>query len=112
MPILHPADQQTARETWARSIGTGEPYDLEIRYRRGSDGEYRWHLARALPVRDKNGDIERWFGTSTDIHDQKVLQQQNEQLLQSERAARGEAERASKMKDEFLLPCHTSYGPR
>ena len=102
MPILHPADQQTARESWARSIETGEPYELEFRYRRESDGEYRWHLGRALPVRDGSGAIQRWFGTSTDIHDQKVLQQQNEQLLHSERAARGEAERASRMKDEFL----------
>ncbi len=102
MTVVHPADLKTTAEKWQYSIRAGEPYEYEFRYRRAIDGEYRWHLGRALPVRDANGDIQRWFGTSTDIHDHKVLQQENEQLLHSERAARGEAEHASRMKDEFL----------
>ena len=38
------------------------------------DGDYRWHLGRAVPIRDERGEILRWFGTATDIHDQKLLQ--------------------------------------
>src|SRR5690606_35221032 len=49
-------------------------YEIEYRYRRASDGMLRWHLGRALPVRDADGRIVRWFGTSTDIHDQKLAE--------------------------------------
>jgi PAS domain S-box-containing protein len=86
---------------WGESLATGRPYEIEYRLRR-ADGEFRWHLGRALPVRDERGKIVRWFGTNTDVHDYKLLQEQNEQLLDSERHARGEAERASRMKDDFL----------
>jgi PAS domain S-box-containing protein len=57
-------------DAWTDSIRTGRPYEAEYRLRRG-DGEYRWHLGRAVPVRDESGNIVRWFGTNTDIHDQK-----------------------------------------
>jgi signal transduction histidine kinase/ActR/RegA family two-component response regulator len=53
-------------------------------------------------VNDAAGNVVRWFGTNTDIDDRKQLQVRNEQLLESERSARSEAERASRMKDEFL----------
>ena len=88
-------------EVWPEALRTGKPYEIEYRLRR-ADGAFRWHLGRALPVRDASGEIVRWFGTNTDIHDQKLLLEQNQQLLDSERAARGEAERASHMKDDFL----------
>jgi PAS domain S-box-containing protein len=88
-------------EVWGESLRTGAPYEIEYKLRR-RDGTYRWHLGRALPVRDAEGRIVRWFGTNTDIHDQKELQEEKESLLQSERAARQEAERAGRMKDEFL----------
>lgn len=87
--------------TWAEAVRTGHPYEMEYRLRR-ADGAFRWHLGRALPVRGTDGSILRWFGTNTDIHDYKQLQEQNERLLESERAARSEAERAGRMKDEFL----------
>lgn len=98
---LHPDDAERARQRWKHSLGTGETYEIEYRFRR-HDGEYRWFLARALPVRDGEGRILKWYGTCTDIHDQKLFQTQREQLLESERSARTEAERASRMKDEFL----------
>ena len=81
-------------ERWAEAVRTGTPYEIEYALRR-HDGEYRWHLGRALPIRDEHGNIVRWFGTNTDIHERK----QFEQSLQH---ARAEAERASRMKDEFL----------
>ncbi len=82
------------RERWAEALRTGEPYEIECPLRR-HDGELRWHLGRALPIRDEHGSISRWLGTNTDIHERK----QFEESLQE---AHAEAERASRMKDEFL----------
>ena len=98
---LHPDDRGRARVRWQRSLETGEPYEIEYRFRR-HDGEYRWFLARALPVRGGDGAIVKWYGTCTDIHDQKLFWADRERLLASERAARAEAERASEAKSEFL----------
>ncbi len=70
-PVLHPDDVQRCVEVWKHSVDTGEPYEIEYRFRRASDGSYRWHLGRAMPVRDSSGKILKWFGTCTDIHDQK-----------------------------------------
>lgn len=92
---------EVINERWQRATSTGEPYEIEYRLRR-ADGEWRWHLGRALPVRNAAGAIIRWFGTNTDIHDKKLLEEQNGRLLESERAARLEAERQGRMKDEFL----------
>ena len=65
---FHPDDFEKASKAWQRSLATGEPYELEHRFRR-SDGQYRWMIARAMPVRDSDGHILRWFGTAVDIHD-------------------------------------------
>ena len=70
-PVLHPDDLQHCVDVWKHSVDTGEPYEIEYRFRRASDRSYRWHLGRALPVRDANGTILKWFGTCTDIQDQK-----------------------------------------
>ena len=98
---LHPDDRERARGRWRQSLDTGAEYEIEYRFRR-HDGEYRWFLGRALPVRDAAGRVVKWYGTCTDVHDQKHFLTQREQLLESERSARAEAERASQMKDEFL----------
>lgn len=60
-------------EAWNAALRTGEPYELEYPLRR-RDGVYRWHLARALPVRDARGAIVRWYGTNTEIHDRKLAE--------------------------------------
>jgi PAS domain S-box-containing protein len=70
-PILHPDDQKKCRDTWSRAVETGEPYAIEYRFKDRRTGGYRWHLGRALPVKDENGRVIRWFGTCTDIDDQK-----------------------------------------
>jgi PAS domain S-box-containing protein len=67
----HPEDIQAYLLARAKSVEDGVPFSKELRIRRASDGSYRWHLARALPVRDKRGQVIRWFGTFTDIDDQK-----------------------------------------
>lgn len=64
--LLHPEDYERTREAWEHSLRTGEPYEIEYRFR-GKDGVYHWFLARALPVLNHDGKIERWFGTATDI---------------------------------------------
>jgi PAS domain S-box-containing protein len=65
---FHPDDFEKANKEWQHSLATGKTYELEHRFRR-RDGEYRWMIARAVPVRDPEGHIHRWFGTAVDIHD-------------------------------------------
>jgi PAS domain S-box-containing protein len=62
-----------AMERWLHALRTGEPYEIEYPLRR-HDGTYRWHLGRALPIRDEDGRIVQWFGTNTDIHDHKRIE--------------------------------------
>lgn len=68
---LHPDDHLL--EHWRHSIETGTPFELEARLR-GQDGQFRWFMMRSVPLRDEQGRIVRWFGTSTDINDNKLLQ--------------------------------------
>jgi PAS domain S-box-containing protein len=77
--MFHPDDQERAWSRWRHSLATGEPYEIEYRLRHHS-GEYRWTLGRAMPMRDPDGNIVRWIGTCTDIHEQKRQAEQNEIL--------------------------------
>ncbi len=70
-PVLHPDDVENCLERWKTSVRTGETYEVEYRFKRASDGAYRWHLGRAVPVRDAEGKIIKWFGTCTDIDDRQ-----------------------------------------
>ncbi len=72
--VVHPDDFDRARQRWAIAVASGELFENEYRLRR-ADGSYRWHLARALAVRDEHGAIAQWIGTNTDIQDQKALSQ-------------------------------------
>lgn len=69
-PVLHPDDLQRCIERWTQAFTSGEPYEIEYRFKRAQDGSYRWHLGRATPFKDENGAILKWFGTGTDIDDQ------------------------------------------
>jgi PAS domain S-box-containing protein len=68
--VIHPDDLPTVVDRWTQSLTTGAPYQVEFRLRR-ADGEYRWYLGRALPQLDDQGKVVQWFGTNTDIDDQK-----------------------------------------
>jgi diguanylate cyclase (GGDEF)-like protein/PAS domain S-box-containing protein len=68
--VVHPDDIESCIKCWTRSLRTGEPYETEFRLRR-HDGQYRWHAAKATAGRDSFGNINKWFGTNTDIHEQK-----------------------------------------
>ena len=80
---VHPDDRALTLEKWQHSLATGEPYENEYRLMR-HDGVYRCFLARAVPIRNEAGQIERWLGSSTDIHDQKLAE---DALRRSEKLA-------------------------
>jgi PAS domain S-box-containing protein len=71
--ILHPDQRAEWVAKWVNALATETPFEHECFLRR-ADGEYRWFLSRSIPLRDENGKLHRWFGTSTDIHDQKAAQ--------------------------------------
>ncbi|PZQ62030.1 MAG: histidine kinase [Sphingomonas taxi] len=79
--MFHPEDQERAWTAWRHSLATGDPYQIEYRLRH-RDGDYRWVLGRALPIRDAEGRITRWFGTCTDIHEQKLAMEEREVISQ------------------------------
>jgi PAS domain S-box-containing protein len=99
--LIHPEDAKEAGRQWQRSLDTGEPLQMECRIRQ-ADGKYRWHLTRARAKRDSKGNISMWVGSSTDIDIIKRTDEERRQLLENERNARSEAERANQLKDEFL----------
>jgi PAS domain S-box-containing protein len=78
---IHADDLEYLLEIWSAALRSGAPSEWEARLRR-FDGEYRWFLFRAVPLRDEKGNIVRWYGTNTDIEDRKRAE---EALLESER---------------------------
>ena len=78
--LFHPADRARARKAWRQSLKTGEPYEIEYRLWHAPSQQYRWVVSRALPLHDDSGNILKWYGTCTDIHDQKITSQ-NQALL-------------------------------
>jgi PAS domain S-box-containing protein len=87
-PILHPDDVQRCVDTYFGCIKAEQPYQIEYRFKDRRSGGYRWFLGRAMPVRDEQGRVVRWFGTCTDIDDTKRA----EETLKE----------ADRRKDEFL----------
>jgi PAS domain S-box-containing protein len=81
---IHPEDLAHHSEKWRISVGTGQVFEDEARYRRAADGEYRWFLVRGVPLRDQHGNIVKWYGTLTDIEDRKCAEQEREKLRQLE----------------------------
>jgi hypothetical protein len=81
IPVLHPDDVQFCLDTWYHSVQTGEPYQIEYRFKAAATGEYRWFLGKALPIKNSKGEVTKWFGTCTDIHDQKMMRVHLEQLV-------------------------------
>jgi PAS domain S-box-containing protein len=81
LALLHPDDREPCIEAWSRAVQTGSPYSVEFRLR-NHGGEYRWHLTQAVPIRDEAGQIVKWYGTCTEIHDQKRLEQEARALAE------------------------------
>jgi formate hydrogenlyase transcriptional activator len=90
--VLHPNDVDRYLEKRKASLAAGDLFEDELRIRSGRIGEYRWFISRAVPLRDERGNIIRWYGTATDIHDRKRA----EERLQGENVVlREEIDKAS-----------------
>jgi PAS domain S-box-containing protein len=107
LDYVHPDDKEQSQERWLRSVESGEAYDCIYRMR-GGDSQYRWFRARAVPLRDSHGTIVKWYGTCSDIHDSKILEQsirenaiELERMVESRTAAlRRLSNRMMTMQDE------------
>ena len=89
--VLHPDERTGVADRWRIAVETGTPYENIERVRR-ADGEYRWFLSRAQPLRDEFGKIVKWYGTDTDVEDQKRAE---DALRSSEQRFRDFTESAS-----------------
>jgi len=78
---IHADDLKKTLDGWQHSVKTGEKYILENRLYRVADQSYRWYLTIGVPVRDSSGNIIKWVGTSTDVHDQKTANEQLEKMV-------------------------------
>ncbi|MEO6865143.1 MAG: PAS domain-containing protein [Gemmatimonadaceae bacterium] len=92
--FVHPDDTDRAARRWATSLATGAPYETEFRLMR-SDGDYRWHIARAGATRSASGEITGWVGTNTDVEGERRARSE------AEEAGRA-AETANRAKSDFL----------
>lgn len=80
LEVVHEEDREAVSAAWRASLERGAPFEAEVRLRRTSDGAYRWFLARSLPLVEE-GRVVRWFGTCTDIDEQKAAAAERERLL-------------------------------
>jgi signal transduction histidine kinase/response regulator of citrate/malate metabolism len=98
---VYPDDQRQVLQVITEAVRTKSAFELEHRVLR-VDGTPGWTFSRAVPIVDADGRIVEWFGTASDITDRKRIEEALKHLLESEQLARSEAQRASRMKDEFL----------
>ncbi|MES1173277.1 MAG: PAS domain-containing protein [Myxococcales bacterium] len=78
--VVHPDDLGAAIERWVHALATGEEYEVEFRLKL-ANGEYAWHLARAIAQRSADGQILRWLGTNTNIDEQREERRRIQALL-------------------------------
>jgi PAS domain S-box-containing protein len=81
---IHPDDLDRIHRRMEASFASGEPFEEEMRIRR-TDGEYRWFLSRAVPLRDKRGKVVKWYGAATDIQDRKRAEELQAELAHTNR---------------------------
>ena len=94
-PVLHPVDLEPTVNAWQQAVATGESYQIEHQVRMADDS-YRWHLSRGVPILDKGGQVLRWFGTATDIHDLKMAEAELKEYAKR-------LERSNKELEQFAL---------
>ncbi|MBD9388465.1 PAS domain S-box protein [Agrobacterium sp. AGB01] len=78
--IFHPDDRDRAWAVWQDCLHTGKPYHIEYRLRHSS-GQYRWVIGRANPIHNSVGQITRWYGTCTDVHELKIAEIQRTAIM-------------------------------
>src|SRR5277367_5972248 len=97
--LIHPADLERIATKWKEAVATGKAHEIEVRSRR-SDGQYRWHLDRGVPLRDEDGNIVKWYGVTTDIEDRKRAEEGLQLVsndLQDSKAKLEEAQRIAQV---------------
>lgn len=99
MESIHPDDRDALTQRWNMCVQTGDTLEIEYRLHDASRG-YRWYLDRAVPVRDDKGVIQQWFGTCTDIEEQKLYQQNLEQQIKERTEELAEAN--TRLQEEML----------
>jgi PAS domain S-box-containing protein len=72
---IHPDERDAMTKVWMAAVAEGVPFKFEFRGRRGADGMYRWCVSSALPLRDREGRILKWYGSIVDLHDWKQAQE-------------------------------------
>ena len=89
--IVHPDDVAKATKEWRKSVARGKDHELEVRFRRASDGEYRWYLCRGVPFKDASGKVVKWLGIAIDVHDRRTaaaaIAEANERMVMAAEAA-------------------------
>ncbi|NJL61701.1 MAG: PAS domain-containing protein [Methylacidiphilales bacterium] len=73
---IHPDDVESSNQHWEAALASATIYETEMRIKGSRDGNYRWFLVRAVPIRDEQGQVTQWFGTSTDIDDRKRIEEE------------------------------------
>lgn len=81
LALTHPDDKAMVKEEWQKSVSSGEIFQVEERLL-SRDGQYRWHLSRAIPIRNFLGEITKWLGTVSDIHEYKEIEKHQSRLIQ------------------------------
>jgi PAS domain S-box-containing protein len=81
--FLHPDEARAAGERWAAAVRSGAPFEMELRLLDRAKQSYRWHLIRTVAAHDDQGQVVRWFGTATDIHEQKRAEESSRYLAEA-----------------------------
>ena len=80
--IVHPYMFEERNKAWEHSLKTGEDFYFETLLKRHADQAYRWHISRAAAIKNEEGEITTWVGTSSDIHEQKLFTQELEHQVE------------------------------
>jgi len=89
---VHESELSNVVERWTHSLATGEPYEVEFRLR-GGDGIYRWHLSAARAFRGEDGQIEKWFGSVTNVDDLVRMAEERDRSIRELSAQKRDLER-------------------
>src|SRR6185312_8771005 len=76
-----PEDLEASSTAWREALKNKQKYEQEFRFKRNSDGAYRWHYGEAIPFKDEQGNITAWIGTCIDIDDQKKQLERKDEFI-------------------------------
>ena len=79
--LVHPDDLKIASDSWRQALQFKRNYEQEFRFKKASDGIYRWHFAKAIPFKDAHGNVTAWIGTNIDIDDQKKELEKKDEFI-------------------------------